>query len=57
MTRTVEQVLHDVRTAKPVRITVIGQTAEGELYYVSTEDDGQQVLWDLEKAQKALLEA
>lgn len=41
---------------KLTEVVVIGYTAEGELYFASSEPGGPEVLWMLEKAKQALLD-
>lgn len=53
----VERVLQAAIDAKLTYVLVIGQDAEGGLYFASSKSDGGEVLWWMEKAKKALMEA
>lgn len=52
----VERVLQAAIDAKLTYVLVIGQDAEGGLYFSSSKSDGGEVLWWMEKAKKALME-
>ena len=52
----VERVLQAAIEAKPKHIWVIGENAEGGLYFSSSTSDGGDALWWMEKAKKALME-
>ena len=52
----VERVLQAAIDAKITYVLVIGQDAEGGLYFSSSKSDGGEVLWWMEKAKKALME-
>jgi hypothetical protein len=51
----VERVLQAAIDAKPKRVWVIGQDAEGCLYFASSCADGGEALWWMEKAKHALM--
>jgi len=52
----VERVLQAAIEAKPKYVLVIGENAEGGLYFSSSKSDGGEALWWMEKAKKALME-
>ena len=52
----VERVLQAAIDAKPNYVMVIGENADGNLYFSSSQSDGGTALWWREKAKKALLE-
>lgn len=52
----VERVLQAAIDAKPKHVWVIGEDAEGGLYFASSVSDGGDALWWMEKAKKALME-
>jgi len=52
----VERVLQAAIDAKPAYVMVIGENADGNLYFSSSQSDGGTALWWMEKAKKALLE-
>tara|TARA_R110002126_G_scaffold272252_1_gene416386 strand:- start:340 stop:567 length:228 start_codon:yes stop_codon:yes gene_type:complete len=52
----VERVLQAAIDAKPAYIMVIGENADGNLYFSSSQSDGGTAIWWMEKAKKALLE-
>jgi hypothetical protein len=52
----VERVLQAAIEAKPNFVIVIGQDADGDLYFASSKSDGGEVLWWMEKAKLALME-
>jgi len=52
----VERVLQAAIDAKPAFVFVIGEDADGGLYFSSSKSDGGTILWWMEKAKKALLE-
>ena len=52
----VERVLQKAIEAKPKYVLVIGENAEGNLYFSSSQSDGGTALWWMEKAKKALME-
>ena len=52
----VERVLQAAIDAKPNYVMVIGENADGNLYFSSSQSDGGTALWWMEKAKKALLE-
>ena len=52
----VERVLQEAIEAKPNYVMVIGENADGNLYFASSKSDGGEALWWIEKAKKALLE-
>ena len=52
----VERVLQAAIDAKPKVAIVIGEDAEGQLYFASSKADGGTVLWWMEKAKRALME-
>lgn len=52
----VERVLDKAKDAELKVAIVVGETAEGGLYFASNVSDGGDVLWWLKKAEKALLE-
>lgn len=53
---TPERVLKHANDADLEVVVVIGYDRGGGLYFMSSEPDGPEVLWLLEKARKALLE-
>lgn len=52
----VERVLQAAIEAKPKHVWVIGEDAEGGLYFAASTSDGGEALWWMEKAKKALME-
>ena len=52
----VEKVLQGAIDAKPKYVLVIGQDADGGLYFASSTSDGGEALWWMEKAKRALME-
>ncbi len=52
----VERVLQAAIEAKPKYVMIIGEDADGELYFASSESDGGSALWWMEKAKRALME-
>lgn len=52
-----ERILNAALKEKLAGCFVIGVDSQGELYFASTYADGGTVLWWMEKAKKALLEA
>ena len=52
----VERVLQAAIEAKPKHVWVIGEGADGNLYFSSSQSDGGDALWWMEKAKKALME-
>ena len=52
----VERVLQAAIDAKPAYVLVIGEKADGELYFASSASDGGDALWWMEKAKRALME-
>ena len=52
----VERVLQAAIDAKPAYVMVIGENADGELYFASSTSDGGDALWWMEKAKCALME-
>lgn len=52
----VARVLQAAIDAKPQYVCVIGQDADGGLYFASSKSDGGEVLWWMEKAKRALME-
>ena len=52
----VERVLQAAIDAKPKYVLVIGEDAEGQLYFASSKADGGEALWWMEKAKRALME-
>jgi hypothetical protein len=52
----VERVLQAAIDAKPKRVWVIGEDADGALYFASSCADGGEALWWMEKAKRALME-
>ena len=52
----VKRVLQAAIDAKPAYIMVIGENADGNLYFSSSQSDGGTAIWWIEKAKKALLE-
>ena len=52
----VKRVLQAAIEAKPKYVLVIGENADGNLYFSSSQSDGGTALWWMEKAKKALLE-
>ena len=52
----VERVLQAAIDAKPAYVLVIGEDAEGNLYFGSSKPDGGEALWWMEKAKRALME-
>ncbi len=51
----VERVLEQAAEAKLTEVTVVGYTEDGDFYFGSTQADGGDVLWALEKAKLDLL--
>lgn len=51
----VERVLQAAIDAKPAFVVIIGQDANGGLYFASSKSDGGEVLWWMEKAKLALM--
>lgn len=51
----VDRVLDDAQAAGLTQVIVIGVTADGEEYFASSEADGGNVLWQMERAKKRLL--
>ena len=52
----VERVLTEAVKADIRKVWVIGEDAEGMLYFASSESDGGEALWWMEKAKRALME-
>ena len=52
----VERVLQAAIDAKPKQVWVIGEDADGGLYFASSTSDGGNALWWMEKAKRALME-
>jgi hypothetical protein len=52
----VERVLQAAIDAKPKRVWVIGEDADGALYFSSSCADGGEALWWMEKAKRALMD-
>jgi fructose-1,6-bisphosphatase/inositol monophosphatase family enzyme len=52
----VERVLLAAIEAKPEFVVIIGEDAEGQLYFASSKADGGDILWWMEKAKRALME-
>lgn len=52
----VERVLQAAIDAKPAYVMVIGENADGGLYFASTKPDGGEALWWMEKAKRVLME-
>lgn len=52
----VERVLQAAIDAKPKHVWVIGEDADGALYFASSCTDGGEALWWMEKAKRALME-
>ena len=52
----VERILQAAIDAKPKAVWVIGEDADGELYFASSRADGGDALWWMEKAKRALME-
>ena len=52
----VERILQAAIEAKPKYVMIIGENADGELYFASSEPDGGSALWWMEKAKRALME-
>jgi len=52
----VERVLQAAIEANPKYVLVIGENADGNLYFSSSQSDGGTALWWMEKAKKALME-
>jgi len=52
----VERVLQAAIEAKPKYVWVIGEGADGNLYFAASKSDGGEALWWMEKAKKALME-
>lgn len=53
----VDAVLDSAKESVAGGVVVIGYDKEGELYFAASMADGGDVIWLLEKAKKALLEA
>lgn len=51
----VERVLASAADAGLTKCIVVGESADGELWFSSSVADGGSVLWDLERAKAALL--
>lgn len=51
----VERVLNSALEAMPKSVWVIGESADGSLYFASSESDGGAALWWMEKAKAALI--
>jgi len=52
----VERVLQAAIDAKPAYVLVIGEDKDGNLYFASSQSDGGEALWWMEKAKRALME-
>ena len=52
----VDRVLQAAIDAKPTYVLVIGEDADGKLYFASSKSDGGEALWWMEKAKRALME-
>jgi hypothetical protein len=52
----VGRVLQAAIDAKPKQVWVIGEDADGGLYFSSSTSDGGNALWWMEKAKRALME-
>jgi hypothetical protein len=52
----VERVLQAAIDAKPRHVWVIGENADGKLYFASSCASGADALWWMEKAKRALME-
>jgi hypothetical protein len=52
----VERVLQAAIDARPKALWIIGEDADGGLYFASTRSDGGEALWWMEKAKYALME-
>tara|TARA_R110000868_G_scaffold372397_1_gene636228 strand:- start:246 stop:470 length:225 start_codon:yes stop_codon:yes gene_type:complete len=52
----VTRVLQAAIDAKPAYVLVIGEDAEGKLYFAASKSDGGEALWWMEKAKRALME-
>lgn len=52
----VERVLQAAIDAKPAYVLVIGEDAEGRLYFASSKSDGGEALWWMEKAKREISE-
>ena len=52
----VERVLTAALKADIRKVWVIGEDADGMLYFASSESDGGEALWWMEKAKRALME-
>ena len=52
----VDRVLQAAIDAKPAYVMVIGEGADGKLYFASSKSDGGEALWWMEKAKRALME-
>jgi len=52
----VERVLNAALESKIKSVWIIGEDADGQLYFASSEADGGAALWWMEKAKKALME-
>lgn len=52
----VERVLQAAIDANPAYVLVIGERADGGLYFASSKSDGGEALWWMEKAKRALME-
>ncbi len=53
----VERVLSAALKDDIRKVWVIGEDASGMLYFASSESDGGEALWWMEKAKRALMEA
>ena len=51
-----ERVLRAAIDAKPTYVLVIGEAADGGLYFAASKSDGGEALWWMEKAKVALME-
>lgn len=51
----VDRILDGAQAADLTQVIVIGVTAGGEEYFASSEADGGNVLWQIERAKKRLL--
>lgn len=52
----VERVMQKAIEAKPKYVMVIGEDAEGHLYFAASKSSGPDAVWWMEKAKLALLE-
>lgn len=52
----VERVLSEALKADIRKVWVIGEDADGMLYFAASESDGGEALWWMEKAKRALME-